>query len=94
VQNSGIPICLLRRKQIVEEPQGVEHGSLDVCNQWRAGKLIDVPKREASFRKDLVTDEFLERVKIEGEITSRQGLLSQDDFMEKTENRKSEETAS
>jgi len=86
VHDGGINVCPSGAQDVIEKSQGVEHGSLNVCNEGGSGKDIRIPEWNRPSGPKLLIDEFLPGIELKNEIRAVDGLRRINDITEKNNN--------
>ena len=90
MHDGGIKVCPSGAQDVIEKSQGVEHGRLNVCNEWGPGKDIRIPEWNRPSGPQFLIDEFFPGIELKSEIRTVDGLRRINNITEKNNNRKEE----
>jgi len=67
-------VSYFRRHYIIEESQGIKHGSLDIGNEGSPREEVGIPERDRAMRPYMVINELFPRIKLANEIETVKDL--------------------
>jgi hypothetical protein len=76
-------ISQFRRHYIIEESQGIKHGSLDIGNEGSPREEVGIPERDSAMRPYIVINEFFPGIELANEIETVKDLAKKQYFTKK-----------
>jgi len=90
VHDGGIGVSPLGTDQVVKEPQGIEHGGLDIGDKRCTRKIVPIPEWKGALRPEMIINELFPRKELEDKIGTIQQIRGADDPSEKKKHRQNE----